>query len=229
VKKDEDQHSPRWLKVEPSEHPECLQKAAQVIRDGGVVAFPTESFYGLAVNILDATAIQRLFTLKTRRPDQPILLLLPSLSDLTRYAVRVPPAAHKLIEHFWPGALTLIFEAAPEVSPLLTAGSAKIGLRLSSHPTAIGLAQACGRPITGTSANLSGQPACRDAQAVWQTMGAKVDLILDGGQTKGGLGSTILDVTVNPPLIVREGQIGRKEIEEVCAECKVKYLTQIIR
>jgi L-threonylcarbamoyladenylate synthase len=194
-----------------------LHQAAQVIRRGGVVAFPTESFYGLAVDITDPRAIQRLFEIKERSPGQPILLLLPSLSDLERYAAAIPPPARRLIARFWPGGLTLIFKATNQVSPLLTAQSGTIGLRLSSHPLATGLARAVAGAITGTSANLSGQPACQNAQAVRDALGARLDFVLDGGSTPGGLGSTILDMTVDPPLLVRAGQIGRSEIEPVCA------------
>lgn len=203
----------RILKIDPDHSAEALQKAAEVLKTGGLVAFPTESFYGLAVNIMDPVAIRRLFEVKGRSPDQPILLLLGSVSDLERYAAQVPPLSRSLIRRFWPGGLTLIFEAAQDLSPLLTAGTGKIGLRLSSHPLATGLAQAFGKPITGSSANLSGQPAISDAQTVLDSLGDQVDLVLDGGQTKGGLGSTILDVTMDPPQILREGLITRLEIE----------------
>lgn len=203
----------RLLKIAPDCPGDAFQKAVEVLKAGGLVAFPTESFYGLAVNIMDPAAIQRLFEVKGRGPDQPILLLLGSLSDLEQYAAQVPPSARPLIRRFWPGGLTLIFEAARDLSPLLTAGTGKIGLRLSSHPLATGLAQAFGKPITGTSANLSGMPALSSAQAVLDSLGDQVDLVLDGGQTSGGLGSTILDMTADPPRILREGLITRLEIE----------------
>jgi len=204
----------RILKIGPDFPSGVFQKAVDILNSGGVVAFPTESFYGLAVNIMDPAAIQRLFAVKGRSPDQPILLLLASLSDLEHYAAQVPPSARPLIRRFWPGGLTLIFNATREVSPLLTAGTGKIGLRLSSHPLATGLAQAFGKPITGTSANLSGMPALSSAQAVLDSLGNQVDLVLDGGQTMGGLGSTILDMTVDPPRILREGLITGREIED---------------
>jgi L-threonylcarbamoyladenylate synthase len=204
----------RLLKIAPDCPGDAFQKAVEVLKAGGLVAFPTESFYGLAVNIMDPAAIQRLFEVKGRGPDQPILLLLGSLLDLEQYAAQVPPSARPLIRRFWPGGLTLIFEAARDLSPLLTAGTGKIGLRLSSHPLATGLAQAFGKPITGTSANLSGMPALSSAQAVLDSLGDQVDLVLDGGQTSGGLGSTILDMTADPPRILREGLITSREIED---------------
>ncbi len=190
-----------------------LQKAALIIRSGGVVAFPTESFYGLGVSASDEKAIQHLFDIKKREDDQPILLLIPSVSVLDQYVTRIPNIARQLMEEFWPGGLTLVFEAKQGLSHLLTSGTGKIGLRLSTHPVATALAQAVGAAITGTSANISGQPACLSAEAVLRSLGESVDLIIDGGRTKGGKGSTVLDVTVDPLLVLREGMVGREQLK----------------
>ena len=190
-----------------------LQKAASIICFGGVVAFPTESFYGLGVSALDDKAIQHLFDIKKREENQPILLLIPSVSVLDRYVTHIPKIARQLMEAFWPGGLTLVFEAKPELSHLLTSGTGKIGLRLSGHPVATALAQAVGAAITGTSANVSGQPACSSAEAVLRSLGKNVDLIIDGGRTKGGKGSTVLDVTVDPLLVLREGMVTRDQLK----------------
>ena len=190
-----------------------LKKAAESILSGGVVAIPTESFYGLAVNPTDVRAIKRLFDVKKRRGDQPILLLISSVEHLDQYVIHVPHIAHQLMNEFWPGGLTLIFEAKPSLPRELTAGTGKIGVRLSSHPVPTALAQAVGIPITGTSANISGQPACSSAREVFRGLGDKVDLILDGGETAGGKGSTVLDVTKDPPVVVREGMVSRELIE----------------
>lgn len=192
---------------------EGLQKGAAVILKGGAVAFPTESYYGLGVNVMDEKAIRRLFMIKRRREDHPILILIPFRGALERYVSRVSDRACRLMDRFWPGGLTMVFEARPEISPLLTADTGKIGVRLSSHPIATGLAQSTGMAITGTSANLTGHPACRSAQEVEDALGEDVDVILDGGYTPGGLGSTILDVTVSPPNILREGIVGREILE----------------
>jgi L-threonylcarbamoyladenylate synthase len=191
-----------------------LKRAAESILSGGVVAIPTESFYGLAVNPTDVRAIKRLFDVKKRRGDQPILLLIPSVEHLDQYVIHVPHIAHQLMNEFWPGGLTLIFDAKPSLPRELTAGTGKIGVRLSSHPIPTALAQAVGTPITGTSANISGQPACSSAKEVFRGLGDKVDLILDGGETAGGKGSTVLDVTVDPPVVVREGMVSREVIEK---------------
>ena len=190
----------------------AVTKAADVINSGGVVAIPTESFYGLAVNPTDIKAIHRLFNVKKRGGDQPILILIPSVVNLDQYVIHVPEIARQLMNDFWPGGLTLIFEAKPNLPQELTAGTGKIGVRLSSHPVPTALAQAVDGPITGTSANISGQPACSNAKEVLQNLGEEVDLILDGGETAGGKGSTVLDVSVDPPGLLREGMVSREEL-----------------
>jgi L-threonylcarbamoyladenylate synthase len=188
-----------------------IDEAKDVLLSGGVVAFPTESFYGLAVNPMDEGAIDRLFRLKKREPDQPILILIPALETLEIYAADIPEIARTLIKKYWPGGLTLLFRAMPCISQRLTAGTGKIGLRLSSHPLASALAQSINSPITGTSANISGHPACRSAMEVFDCFKTGI-LILDGGETEGGKGSTILDVAVNPPRIIREGMINARQL-----------------
>ena len=191
-----------------------LKKAAEIIISGGIVAYPTESFYGLAVNATNEKAIQHLFFVKKRRRDNPVLILIPSIEVLDQYVTHVSETAGKLMDQFWPGGLTMIFEAGPNISPLLTGNTDKIGVRLSNHPTATALAQAVGVPITGTSANISGKPACLNAGEVFDSLGKEIDFILDGGETKGGRGSTILDVTVIPPKVVREGIVSREQLKE---------------
>jgi len=191
-----------------------LKKAKTVLLSGGMAAFPTESFYGLAVNALDEEAIKRLFAVKKRQDDNPLLVLIPSINVLDHYVNNIPDIAHRLIKEFWPGGLTLLFEAGPKISPLLTAGTGKIGVRLSSHPIATALAREIDLPITGTSANISGQPACMTAGEVFHSLGKEVDMILDGGQTEGGKGSTILDMTISPPEILREGMVENELLRE---------------
>ena len=194
---------------------EGIQKGKNIILSGGMVAFPTESFYGLAVSSVDEKAVKRLFQAKKRKSDQPILLLIPSIESLDRYVQDIPEAAHKLIERFWPGGLTIIFKVASNISPLLTAGTGKIGIRLSNHSVAAALVKSVGIPITGTSANISGQPPCSTANQVLESLGQAVNLILDGGPTEGKAGSTLLDVTKDPPEILRQGIIEKTEIEKI--------------
>jgi len=191
---------------------EGLEKAGNILSGGGAVAFPTESFYGLGVNATNEKAVQRLFAIKKRRGDHPVLILIPTREMLDQYVASVPNIANKLIKRFWPGGLTMVFEAGPNTPTSLTAGTGKIGVRVSSHPIATGLTLNAGLPITGTSANVSGGSACIKAEEVFRSLGNTVDLILDGGETQGGKGSTILDVTVNPPRVLREGMVGREDL-----------------
>jgi L-threonylcarbamoyladenylate synthase len=190
----------------------AIQEAAKVILSGGVVAVPTESFYGLAVHALDERAVERLFAAKGRREDKPVLILIASIQTLDSYVKEVSDKARKIIERFWPGGLTLVFRARPNLPDLLTAGTGKIGVRLSGHAVPRELARAVGAPITGTSANRSGQPSCSTAQEVMVAVGEEIGLILNGGRTSGGKGSTVLDVTVNPPAVLRDGIVSRDEL-----------------
>ncbi len=198
------------LSLETREEREAgLAEACEVLRRGGLVAFPTETFYGLAADPRQDHALMRLFAVKRRSPELPLLLLLPSRERVDGYAARTPASAQRLMDRFWPGGLTLVFEALPSLSPLLTAGTGTIGLRLSSRPLAVDLARRFGSAVTGTSANPSGLPPACTAREVAAFLSCEPALILDGGATPGGPGSTVLDVTVDPPRILREGQVSR--------------------
>jgi L-threonylcarbamoyladenylate synthase len=200
---------PLIIRIEETGEAEpALARAAEVILSGGLVAVPTESFYGLAANALDEAAVQRLLLVKQIRENHPILTLIPSREALPPYVRSIPPLAETLMRVFWPGGLTLVLHASAVVPSVLTAGTGKIGVRLSSHPTAVGLARRVGLPITGTSANVTGSPPCVRAEDVLASLGEEVDLILDAGRTGGGKGSTVLDITVDPPRILREGMVS---------------------
>lgn len=191
-----------------------IQRAGEILLSGGSVAFPTESFYGLGVNAMDDVAVGRLFHIKGREHNKPVLILLPSIDDLQRFVDDIPARAVDLMREFWPGGLTMIFYASKDVSPLLIAGTGKIGVRLSGHPVPTAIANAIGGPVTGTSANISGRPSCVTADDVKKNLGEKVDLILDGGRTEGGKGSTVLDITTDPPKILRKGMISREQLKK---------------
>jgi L-threonylcarbamoyladenylate synthase len=197
-------------RVLQADQEQSIKVAARAILDGGVVAVPTESFYGLAVHALEEQALKRLLSIKKRREDHPILILIHSADVLGDYALRIPIIARRLIKAFWPGGLTMVFKAKPILPSLLTAGTGKIGVRVSSHPVATELARAAHAAVTGTSANVTGEPPFRDPEKVLEVLGSQVDIILDGGKTAGGKGSTVLDVTVVPPVILREGMVSRK-------------------
>ncbi len=192
-----------------------LLRARDVLRSGGLVAYPTESFYGLGADARNEAAVRRLVRVKKRDPGRPVLILIPSQASLERYVRRIPSVAARLVDAFWPGGLTLVFEAGEGISPLLTGGSGRIGIRFSSHPVATALAQALDAPVTGTSANLSGAPPCRSAEAVIRSLGNGVSLVIDGGLTPGEAASTVLDVTVDPPVILRQGMILESRLRKV--------------
>lgn len=199
---------PDILKISP-EKPDgaLISKAVKILRTGGVIAYPTETFYGLGVDGHNEKAIEKIFRIKGRNFKNPISIIVGNKKDLLRLVGYIPEYSRILLEHFWPGALTIVFTASPNVSPLLTAGKGKIGIRVSSDPIATALANALSHPITATSANRSGEAECTSAQEVIQCIGDQLDVVIDGGSTPGMTGSTIIDVTTFPPVILREGII----------------------
>jgi L-threonylcarbamoyladenylate synthase len=206
---------PEILKIDADNSEKIiLTRAAEILVGGGIIAYPTETFYGLGADATNEKAIEKIFAVKGRNLKNPISLIIGQADDIHPLVQDVPQAAKKLMAAFWPGALTIVFLAANNVSPLLTAGSGKIGLRVSSHPGARGIVQKMKRPLTATSANLSGAPECTRASEVLEQIGDKIDAIIDLGNTQGAKGSTIIDVICDPPFILREGAISRKTIEQ---------------
>ncbi len=189
--------------------------AVAVLRDGGLVAFPTETYYGLAVDPFNEQALERLFTVKKRLRLKPVLVLLAEREQLGLLAAEIPDIAGPLMDHFWPGPLTLVFPARPELPALLTGGTASVGVRQSPHPLAIELVRAFGAPLTATSANRSGEEAAVTGEEVRRLFGAEVDLVLDGGATPGRAGSTLVAVTRQGIHRIREGCIAFREIEQL--------------
>jgi L-threonylcarbamoyladenylate synthase len=197
------------LKIDPEKpDAEKLAEAIRILREGGVVAFPTETFYGLGADARNEAAVEKIFRIKGRDFRNPLPLIVANENDLIPLVEEIPAAARMLMKAFWPGPLTLVFRASSSVLPRLTAGTGKIGIRVSSHPVARLLAEGLGGPLTATSANLSGGAECISAEAVMDALGDLLDAVIDGGATPGGKGSTILDVTVSPPRILREGAIS---------------------
>jgi len=207
---------PEIIKIDPLRpDPALIGAAVKLLKDGGVITYPTETFYGLGADCLHEKAIDRLFDIKGRDYRSPIALIGGQDKDLELIADNVPEVAKRLIRVFWPGPLTLIFQASLSVPTRLTGGTGKIGIRLSGHAVARALALALDRPITATSANLSGQPECVSADDVCDQIGSRIDLIIDGGRTAGGKGSTMLDLTAAPPAILRHGAIAERRILQI--------------
>ena len=194
----------------------ALNQAASVVRDGGVIAFPTETFYGLGVTPWDSAAVQRLFALKGRSTaSSPILVLIRHRKDLESLIAEISPSAELLMKACWPGPLTIVLRASSRVPSLLTAGTGTVGIRLSAAASLQWLLDAVGGPLTGTSANRSGALPAITAQDVQASLGVDVDLVLDGGRTPGGFASTVVDTTVMPVRLIREGALSRSAVLSV--------------
>jgi L-threonylcarbamoyladenylate synthase len=189
-----------------------IGKAAQLIKKGGLVVFPTSTFYGLGAHAFDSDAVESVFRAKQRSPQKPILVLIASQADLTPLVQSIPTAARHLIKAFWPGDITLVFQASDVLPPNLTGHTGKIGIRVAAHPVACALVKAVGSPITGTSANLSGKGGCTTVSELNHPIRSQVDLVLDVGALGGGKGSTVVDVTEMPPKILRAGVVSAEKI-----------------
>jgi L-threonylcarbamoyladenylate synthase len=191
---------------------EDLAQAAAVIGRGGVVAFPTETFYGLAVDPFNEEALERLFQLKARARDKPVLVLIDKIESLGRLVQKTPDRYRKIIAGFWPGPLTLVFAGRQELPALLTDSAGTVGIRLSSHPVACRLALAAGGVITGTSANPSGLLPAVSACQVRELFPTGIDYVLDGGRVPGGSGSSIIGLGIDGLQLIRAGCIPYEDI-----------------
>ena len=194
--------------------PSVVEQAVRILRQKGVLIFPTTGLYGLGADARCAEAIHRVFAIKKRPADKAVLVLLSRLEDIRGLVEEIPEHARKLMVR-WPGGITLVFRAARNVDEALTGGTGKIGVRLPAHPVARALTKGFGGPITGTSANLSGSPGVASIDLLDEEVKRTADLVLDAGPLAGGPGSTVVDVTVWPVAILRQGAVSRQEIERL--------------
>ena len=192
--------------------PDQIQKAAAVIRRGGIIAFPTETYYGLGADPFNEGALKKLYTIKNRPFIKPVLVLVASRDQISILASSVPETAFHLMDTFWPGPLTMVLPARPELSPVLTGNTGTVGIRHSPHPVAAALLEACGTPVTATSANISGQEPAVSADDVKRMFRDTIDFILDGGRTPGMMGSTLIGFRDSQVTVIREGCIPYKDI-----------------
>lgn len=199
-----------------------LEQAAALIRAGGLVAFPTETVYGLGANALDERAVQRIFEVKGRPPSSPVIVHIASVGMARALSSFLPEAAGRLAERFWPGPLTLVVPKQASIPGIVTAGLPTVGLRMPAHPLALALIEASGCPIAAPSANRFTELSPTSAEHVRKSLGAAVDLILDGGSTPVGIESTVLSLASDPPLLLRPGMITREEIEAVIGPVEVR-------
>jgi L-threonylcarbamoyladenylate synthase len=193
----------------------AIAEAASIIRAGQLVAFPTETVYGLGADGLNPIALGHIYAVKGRPSDNPLILHIASRDQLSLVAADIPTIAHRLVQAFWPGPLTLILPKTSGVPDLATAGLTTVAVRMPAHPVALALIRAAQKPLAAPSANRSGLPSPTTAQHVFDDLRGRLPLILDAGPSHIGLESTVLDVTCTPPVILRPGGIAREDIEGV--------------
>jgi L-threonylcarbamoyladenylate synthase len=195
--------------------PEAIARAAAVLRAGGLVAFPTETVYGLGANALDAAAVGRIFAAKGRPANNPLIVHISGPEKATEVVAVWPELAARLAERFWPGPLTLVLPKHPDVPDVITAGGPTVAVRVPAHPVALALMRAAGTPLAAPSANRSTRLSPTRAEHVLRGLDGRIDLVLDAGPTAGGLESTVLDLTTVPPRLLRPGLVAPDAIEEV--------------
>jgi len=192
-----------------------IDGAAEIIRRGGLAVVPTETVYGLAGNGLDAAVVEKLYEAKGRPANKPISLFVSDMRDAERFCRDIPAAAYALAEKFWPGPLTMVLRRRENVPDILTSGGDTVGVRCPDSALTLALLRECGVPLTGTSANLSGKPNAVTFGEALACFDGAVECAVDGGDCPGGVPSTVIDMTAEPPRILRPGGLPREEIEAV--------------
>jgi L-threonylcarbamoyladenylate synthase len=193
--------------------PREIEKGVTTLKKGGVIAFPTDTVYGLGADAFNATAVDRIYEIKNRPRHQQLPLLIADVKQLTALANPIPEIAWFLTRHFWPGGLTLVLAKTDSVPAHLAPGPT-IAVRVPDHPVCLAIIQHLGNPIIGTSANISGQPAALTADEVGQQLAGKIDFVINGSKCPGGKESTVVDVTHDTPAILRQGIISSYEIDK---------------
>jgi len=194
-----------------------IRKGAKILQEGGLVAFPTDTVYGLGANAFIPKAVERIYEVKNRPKQLPFPLLLGDMSQVRTVAEPMTGVAWFLARRFWPGGLTLVLPKAASLPAYLASGTT-VAVRIPNHPVCLALIQCMEGPIIGTSANISGEPSALTAEEVKQQLEGRIDFIIDGGRCPGGKESTIVDVRGKEPVILRQGIISQREIEEACGE-----------
>lgn len=195
--------------------PEKIRYAANIIKRGGLVAFPTETVYGLGANAFDENAIRKVFKAKGRPADNPLIVHIADLKDVHRLAKKPPKIAKLLMEKFWPGPLTIVLKKKKIVPDIITGGGDTVAIRMPDNRIALSLIKSANVPLVAPSANISGRPSPTRAKDVLEDLKGKLELIINGGKTRIGIESTVIDVTVRPPLILRPGAVTLEAIEKL--------------
>ncbi|AGA70841.1 translation factor SUA5 [Desulfitobacterium dichloroeliminans LMG P-21439] len=202
---------------------EWIQEGAKLIREGKLVALPTETVYGLGANAIDAEACQEIFRVKGRPQDNPLIAHISDLDMAKKLTGHWTPQAALCAEQFWPGPLTLVLEKTDLVPDVVSGGLGTVGIRMPNHPVALQLIQEAGVPIAAPSANLSGKPSPTKGSHVWKDLKGKIPLILDAGACSVGVESTVLDLTGEVPIILRPGGVTKEQLEEVLGEVAIDH------
>jgi L-threonylcarbamoyladenylate synthase len=192
-----------------------LKPAIDLIKRGEIVAFPTETVYGLGANAFNSSAVEKIFQAKQRPADNPLIVHISSYSMLHKIVLTVSKEVQKLCAKFWPGPLTLLFEKSEIIPPIVTANLSTVAVRMSSHPIALALIERSGVPIAAPSANASGRPSPTTAQHVLHDLQGRIPMIIDGGQSQIGVESTVIDLSQDPPLILRPGGLNLEDLQKI--------------
>src|SRR4030042_736885 len=223
-------HETLMIKVNPSNpEKEAIAKAAEIIRRGGLVAFPTETVYGLGADALNPEAVEKIFIAKGRPRDNPIIVHVAELEHLDILAEDIAPEAIKLIERVWPGPLTLLFKKSARVPSIVTGGQDTVAVRMPQNNIALALIRAFGSPIAAPSANLSGRPSGTTGRHVFQDFEGKIDLVLEAGSVEVGVESTVLDISTHPPTILRPGAVTMEQLEPMLGKVILGKEAQLLR
>lgn len=207
--------STKISKIDPGDFSlDPIREAVRVVRTGGVVAYPTTCLYGLGADAFNPRAIEKVFRIKKRPLDKPLSILIKDRASIVSLVREILPVAQAVMDQFWPGEVTAVFEAGDGLPEALTAGTGKIGIRVPAHPVAAALLDVLDCPLTATSANITGRTSCSNIADLDPRIKAGVDLVLDAGSLRGGIGTTVIDVSVDPPRVLREGAISEADLME---------------
>ncbi|MBI5072161.1 threonylcarbamoyl-AMP synthase [Candidatus Falkowbacteria bacterium] len=204
------------LKINPrNPEKEKIKMAASILKRGGLVAFPTDTVYGLGADVRNSRAVKKIFAVKNRPRTNPLPILIAKKSDLKKYTLGASAKIKKLTDKFWPGPLTITLKKKKIISDAVTAGKKTVGVRVPKNPVALALIKTLGRPLATTSANIASKQSPTTARGVKKYLNNKIDLILDGGKTKLSRESTVLNCTTSPPIVLRSGAIAGEKIEKI--------------
>jgi L-threonylcarbamoyladenylate synthase len=196
--------------------PEIISRAVKLLKSGSPVSFPTDTVFALGAAVDDEAAVARVYEIKQRPRNMALPILISSIEEIDAVAIHIPEAARALMRHFWPGALTLVLNKTDLVSDVVTAGGNTVAVRMANHPVAIEMVRRAGIPLVGTSANIHGKKSPVTAQEVVNQIGSEVELIIDSGQTPGGIESTIIDLSSKTVKILRQGAVKRSDLAQFC-------------